>query len=82
MESIKFGLILVVIPFVVIFQLITVWWAIRDISKKKIMGLSRAVWVLLVLLLPPLGSVLYSSLSREGNGDILPPHASTPLKAS
>lgn len=77
MESIKFGLLLTVIPFIVIFQFITVWWAIADMSVKKVKGPKRALWVLLVILMPPLGSLLYSSLNRER--ELLPPHAPTPV---
>ncbi len=65
METIKFGMMLTVIPFIAIFLMITIWWALTDISVRKIKGPKRALWTLLVILLPPLGSLLYTSLNRE-----------------
>jgi hypothetical protein len=64
MDTIKFGLILTVIPFIAIFQFLTIWWALADISVKKIRGPKRAIWTMLVILLPPMGSLLYSSLNK------------------
>ncbi len=64
METIKFGLMLTVIPFAVIFLFITIWWALVDISVKKIKGPERALWTMLVILLPAVGSLLYSSLIK------------------
>lgn len=81
MDTIKFGLILTVIPFVVIFQLITIWWALADISVKRVKGPKRALWTLLIVfLLPPVGSLLYNSLNKEKV--ISPPHSATPAEAS
>lgn len=65
MENIKFGLMLTAIPFIVIFQLITIWWALTDIAVRKIRGPKRAFWTLLAIILPPLGAFLYTYLSRE-----------------
>jgi hypothetical protein len=65
MDTIKFGLMLTVVPFIAIFLIITIWWALTDISVRKIKGPRRAMWTLLVILLPPLGSLLYTSLNRE-----------------
>ncbi len=64
METIKFGLMLTVIPFAAIFMFITIWWAIVDISVKKIKGPRRALWTLLVILLPAIGTLLYTSLTK------------------
>ncbi len=64
METIKFGLMLTVIPFITIFLFITIWWALVDISVKKIKGPERALWTMLVILLPAVGSLLYSSLIK------------------
>lgn len=80
METIKFGLMLTVIPFIVIFQFITIWWALADMSVKKIRGSKRALWTLLIILMPPLGSLLYTFLNREG--EIVPSHNPAPLKAN
>ncbi|HEY6872855.1 MAG TPA: hypothetical protein VI298_09045 [Geobacteraceae bacterium] len=65
METIKFGLMLTVIPFAVIFLSITIWWALVDMSVKKLSGPKRTLWTLLVILLPPVGSLLYNSLGKE-----------------
>lgn len=65
METIKFGLMLSIIPFIVIFLVITIWWALVDMSVRKIAGPKRALWTLLVILLPPVGSFLYNSLNKE-----------------
>lgn len=67
METIKFGLMLTAVPFIAIFLIITIWWALTDISVRKIKGHRRTLWTLLVILLPPLGSLLYTSLNRERN---------------
>ena len=64
METIKFGMMLTVIPFITIFLFITIWWALVDISVKKIKGSERALWTMLVILLPAVGSLLYGSLTR------------------
>jgi hypothetical protein len=64
METIKFGLMLTIIPFAAIFLFITVWWALVDISVKKIKGPKRALWTLLVILFPAVGSLLYSSMTK------------------
>lgn len=64
METVKFGLLLTIIPFTVIFLIITIWWAIVDMSARKLPGTQRAIWTLLVLLLPPLGAFLYRLANR------------------
>lgn len=69
METIKFGLLLTLIPFFVIFQFITVWWAIADIYLRKIKGTKRALWVLTVIAMPPFGPFLYGYLNREREGN-------------
>lgn len=80
METMKFGLMLTIIPFIVIFQFITVWWAVADISVKKIRGARRAWWTFLVILMPPVGTLIYSFLNRDG--DIAPPHTNAPIKVN
>lgn len=65
METVKFGLMLTIIPFTLIFLVITIWWALVDMSVKKITGPKRTLWTLLVILLPPVGSLIYSSLNKE-----------------
>lgn len=79
MENIKFGLMLTAIPFIVIFQFITIWWALADIAVRRIRGPKRAFWTLLAIILPPLGPLLYSYLSRER--EIEQPHTQVPASA-
>ncbi len=80
METMKFGLILTVIPFIVIFQFLTIWWALADMSVKKVRGPKRAVWTLLIILLPPMGSLLYTSLNKQQQ--VITPHSTAPVKAN
>jgi uncharacterized membrane protein YhaH (DUF805 family) len=60
METLKFGLMLTLIPFTAIFMVVAIWWALVDISVRKLKGVERALWTLLVILLPPVGSVVYN----------------------
>ena len=66
MDTIQFGLMLTAVPFIVIFLVITIWWTLTDISVRKMKGPKRTLWTLLVILLPPLGSLLYN-LNRQRN---------------
>jgi len=65
-ENIKFGLMLTIIPFISIFLFITIWWALVDMSARKIRGTKRAFWTLLVIILPAVGSLLYNSATKPG----------------
>lgn len=65
METLKFGLMLTIIPFTLIFMFITIWWAMVDMSVRKISGVRRAVWSALVILLPPVGAILYNFMVRQ-----------------
>lgn len=65
METLKYGLMLTAIPFVSIFLIVTIWWALVDISVKRIKGPKRALWTFLVIVLPPIGAMLYSSMHKQ-----------------
>lgn len=65
METIKFGLMLTVVPFITIFLIITVWWALADRTLKKIKGTKGTKRTLLAILLPPLGSHLSNSITEQ-----------------
>lgn len=65
METIKFGLMLSIIPFTVVFLIITIWWALVDLSLRRIDRIRKVRWALLILLLPPFGSFLYNLLVRQ-----------------
>jgi uncharacterized membrane protein YhaH (DUF805 family) len=65
METLKFGLMLTIIPFTAIFMVVAIWWALVDISVRKLKGAERAMWTLLVILLPPIGSIIYNYSFRQ-----------------
>lgn len=65
METIKFGLLLSIIPFTVIFLAITIWWALVDMSLRNIRGSRRVVWTLVTILFPPFGSIAYNFMVRN-----------------
>lgn len=65
METLKFGLMLTIIPFSLICLFITIWWALVDMSVRKVTGLKRAIWSMIVILLPPVGAILYNFMVRQ-----------------
>jgi hypothetical protein len=65
METLKFGLMLTIIPFSLVCLIITIWWALVDMSVRKVTGLKRAVWSMVVILLPPVGAILYNVMVRQ-----------------
>ncbi len=65
METLKFGLMLTIIPFTLVFLFITIWWAMIDMSVRKITGLKRVLWSMVVILLPPVGALLYNFVVRQ-----------------
>ena len=77
METIKFGLSLTVIPFIVIIQVITIWWALVDIAVRKIKGTERTLWTILIVLIPPIGSLIYNALTKANEKSRPPAHASS-----
>jgi hypothetical protein len=64
METIKFGLLLSIIPFTLIFFVVAIWWALVDMSLRKITGAKRVIWTLLTVLFPPFGSIAYNYMVR------------------
>jgi hypothetical protein len=60
METLKLGLMLSIIPFTAIFLFLTIAWALVDIYLRKLTGSRKAVWSLVVIVLPLLGSLLYN----------------------
>jgi hypothetical protein len=69
METLKFGLMLTIIPFTLVFLFITIWWAMIDMSVRKITGLKRVLWSVAVILLPPVGALLYNFVVRQRDID-------------
>ena len=80
METLKFGLMLTIIPFTLVFMFITIWWAMVDMSVRKITGLKRVLWSMVVILLPPVGALLYNFVVRQrdiaakGNASLVAQH--------
>ena len=65
LETIKFGLLLSIIPFSVIFLFLTVVWALVDISLREVSGARRVLWTLAVIALPLAGPIAYNYLVRR-----------------
>lgn len=65
LEMFKFGIVLTIIPFSVIFLFIVVWWALVDLSLREISGSRRIGWTLAVIVLPAVGPILYNYLVRR-----------------
>ena len=68
LETIKFGLLLTIIPFSVIFLFITACWALVDISLREVSGSRRIIWSLAVVALPLVGPIAYNYLLRRSTG--------------
>jgi hypothetical protein len=68
LETIKFGLLLTIIPFSAIFLFITVCWALMDMSLRKVSGSRRIIWTLAVIALPLVGPIAYNYLVRRSTG--------------
>lgn len=77
METLKFGLMLTIIPFTLVCLFVTIWWAMVDMSIRKVTGLRRAIWSLIVILLPPVGAILYNFMVRQR--DISGKYHATPV---
>jgi hypothetical protein len=60
METLKLGMILSIIPFSAIFLFLTIAWALVDISVRKLTGSRRAIWSVVVVVLPLVGAILYN----------------------
>jgi fucose 4-O-acetylase-like acetyltransferase len=68
LETIKFGLLLTIIPFSAIFVLITACWALMDMSLRTVSGSRRIIWTLAVIALPLAGPIAYNYLVRRCTG--------------
>lgn len=65
METLKFGLMMSIIPFTVIILFLTAVWALVDISLRKLSGARRAIWSTVVIMFPLLGVLLYNFRVRR-----------------
>lgn len=68
LETIKFGLLLSIIPFSVIFLFITIWWALVDLSLREVTTSRRILWTVAVIALPLAGPIAYNYLVRRTTG--------------
>lgn len=69
MELITYALLKPAIPFIVIFALAFVGWALSDLAAKRLKGSERTLWALAILVFPPLGAVLYGLIGKKGTPD-------------
>ena len=65
METLKFGLMLTIIPFSIVFMFITIWWAMVDMTVRKVTGVRKALWSMVVIFLPLVGVLLYNFVVRQ-----------------
>lgn len=68
LETIKFGLLLSIIPFTFIFLFITIAWALMDLSLRNVSASRRLFWTLAVIALPLAGPIAYNYLVRRTTG--------------
>ncbi len=68
LETIKFGLLLTIIPFSAIFLFITVCWALMDMSLREVSGARKIIWTMAVIMLPIAGPIAYNYLVRRSTG--------------
>lgn len=65
LETFKFGMLLTIIPFSVIFLFITAWWALVDLSLREVYGSRKVIWILAVIVLPLIGPIAYNCFVRR-----------------
>lgn len=68
LETLKFGLMLTIIPFSFIFLFITIWWALVDLSLREVSTSRRIIWTLAVIAFPLAGPIAYNYLVRRSTG--------------
>ncbi|MBI2353821.1 MAG: PLDc_N domain-containing protein [Deltaproteobacteria bacterium] len=68
LETLKFGLLLTIIPFSAIFLFIAIWWALVDLSLREVTTSRRIIWTLAVIALPLAGPIAYNYLVRRKTG--------------
>jgi uncharacterized membrane protein YhaH (DUF805 family) len=67
METFKFGLMMSIIPFTGIFLVLTIAWALIDLSLRRLSAGKRALWSAVVIAFPVVGVWLYNSRVRVPN---------------
>lgn len=69
MELITYALIKPIVPFLTIFALAAVGWALSDLAARRLSGSERTIWALAILVFPPLGSLLYVLIGKKDAPD-------------
>ncbi|MBI2353819.1 MAG: PLDc_N domain-containing protein [Deltaproteobacteria bacterium] len=69
MELFTYALVKPMIPFLVIFALAAVGWALSDLAARRLSGSERTIWALAILVFPPLGAILYGLVGKKGAPD-------------
>lgn len=69
MELITYALLKPVIPFIVIFIIAFIGWALSDLALKRLNGSERTLWALAILIFPPLGARLYGLMGKKSTPD-------------
>jgi len=57
------------IPFLVIFAVAAVGWALSDLAARRLSGNERTIWAVAILLFPPLGAILYGLVGKKATPD-------------
>jgi hypothetical protein len=69
MELLTYALLKPIIPFLMLFALVTVGWALSDLAARRLTGNERTIWAFAILVFPPLGSVLYDLMGKKSAVD-------------
>jgi len=65
MELLSYALLKPIIPFLILFVLATVGWALSDLAARRLTGNERTIWAFAILVFPPLGSKLYDIIGKK-----------------
>ncbi len=69
MEIMTYALLKPIIPFLMIFALVAVGWALSDLAARRLKGNERSIWAFAILVFPPLGSMLYELMGKKNVTD-------------
>jgi hypothetical protein len=69
MELLTYALLKPMIPFLMIFALVAVGWALSDLAARRLTGNERTIWAFAILVFPPLGSMLYDLMGKKNAVD-------------
>lgn len=58
------------VPFVIVFVVVLlsiafVIWTLVDLLRNEFTGYNKIIWLLTIIMLPPLGSILYIFIGRK-----------------